>query len=142
MRPDSRCSGVPRTSINTIFGCIMKIQMLRFFGPPYSPAQLNTHPPSPSVLPLFAFQLVIYVQTLLITYLPVFTINVYLPQPLYKRIPKNICLVRSTLNVPDLFNNQVCISAFQSNFDFSLRGNLSDLHKMFLQQIGPVTTKS
>ena len=36
MRPDSRCSGVPRTGINTIFGCIMKIQMLRFFGPPYA----------------------------------------------------------------------------------------------------------
>ena len=37
MRPDSRCSGVPRTSTITIFGCILKIQMLMFFGPPYRP---------------------------------------------------------------------------------------------------------
>ena len=39
MRPDSRCSGVPRTSTNTIFGCIMKIQMSMVFGPPYNGVQ-------------------------------------------------------------------------------------------------------
>ena len=39
MRPNSRCSGVPRTSITTIFGGILKIQLFPLFfwhfGHPY-----------------------------------------------------------------------------------------------------------
>ena len=47
MRPDSRCSGVPRTSTTTIFGC-----MLIFFGPPYRARLYLDHVVHPSSLPL------------------------------------------------------------------------------------------
>ena len=39
MRPKSRCSGVPRTSITTIFGGILKIKFFSFFGEFWAPLE-------------------------------------------------------------------------------------------------------